>query len=194
MNHQFSPASLAAGMESVGVRIDGVDLSYGSHRVLKDIHLDIKPGEFFAFLGPSGCGKTTLLRLIAGFNTSQRGQVTIGGRDISGLPAHKRNVGMVFQSYALWPHMTVRRNVAFGLEERRVPRAEIERRVDAALDLVGLRHLADRRPSQLSGGQQQRVALARTIVIEPKVLLLDEPLSNLDAKLRVQMRQELLCV
>ncbi|WP_286192072.1 ABC transporter ATP-binding protein [Roseomonas genomospecies 6] len=192
MNHQFSPASLAAGMESVGVRIDGVDLSYGSHRVLKDIHLDIKPGEFFAFLGPSGCGKTTLLRLIAGFNIAQRGQVTIGGRDISGLPAHKRDVGMVFQSYALWPHMTVRRNVAFGLEERRVPRAEIERRVDAALDLVGLRHLADRRPSQLSGGQQQRVALARTIVIEPKVLLLDEPLSNLDAKLRVQMRQELL--
>ncbi|WP_081650218.1 ABC transporter ATP-binding protein [Azospirillum brasilense] len=193
MNHQFSPtqfspAALSAGMESVGVRIDGVDLSYGSHRVLKDIHLDIKPGEFFA----SGCGKTTLLRLIAGFNTAQRGAVTIGGRDISGLPAHKRDVGMVFQSYALWPHMTVRRNVAFGLEERRVPRAEIERRVDAALDLVGLKHLADRRPSQLSGGQQQRVALARTIVIEPKVLLLDEPLSNLDAKLRVQMRQELL--
>ncbi len=192
MNQQFSPASLSIGMESVGVRIDGVDLSYGSHRVLKDIHLDIKPGEFFAFLGPSGCGKTTLLRLIAGFNIAQRGQVTIGGRDISALPPHKRDVGMVFQSYALWPHMTVRRNVAFGLEERRVPRAEIERRVDAALDLVGLKHLADRRPSQLSGGQQQRVALARTIVIEPKVLLLDEPLSNLDAKLRVQMRQELL--
>ena len=192
MNQQFSPASLSIGMESVGVHIDGVDLSYGSHRVLKNIHLDIKPGEFFAFLGPSGCGKTTLLRLIAGFNIAQRGQVTIGGRDISALPPHKRDVGMVFQSYALWPHMTVRRNVAFGLEERRVPRAEIERRVDAALDLVGLKHLADRRPSQLSGGQQQRVALARTIVIEPKVLLLDEPLSNLDAKLRVQMRQELL--
>ncbi|MCG5240641.1 ABC transporter ATP-binding protein [Azospirillum doebereinerae] len=192
MNHQFSPAALAAQIQSVGVDIEGVNLSYGSNHVLKDVNLAIKPGEFFAFLGPSGCGKTTLLRLIAGFNTAQRGEVRIGGRDISVLPPHRRDVGMVFQSYALWPHMTVRRNVAFGLEERRVPRAEIERRVDAALDLVGLRHLADRRPSQLSGGQQQRVALARTIVIEPKVLLLDEPLSNLDAKLRVQMRQELL--
>ncbi|MDR6772337.1 ABC transporter ATP-binding protein [Azospirillum sp. BE72] len=192
MNHQFSPAALAAQIESVGVDIEGVNLSYGTNHVLKDVNLAIKPGEFFAFLGPSGCGKTTLLRLIAGFNTAQRGEVRIGGRDISALPPHRRDVGMVFQSYALWPHMTVRRNVAFGLEERRVPRAEIERRVDAALDLVGLKHLADRRPSQLSGGQQQRVALARTIVIEPKVLLLDEPLSNLDAKLRVQMRQELL--
>ncbi|CAO3437136.1 ABC transporter ATP-binding protein [Azospirillum endophyticum] len=192
MNHQFSPAALAPRIESVGVDIEGVNLSYGSNHVLKDVDLAIRPGEFFAFLGPSGCGKTTLLRLIAGFNTAQRGEVRIGGRDISTLPPHRRDVGMVFQSYALWPHMTVRRNVAFGLEERRVPRAEIERRVDAALDLVGLKHLADRRPSQLSGGQQQRVALARTVVIEPKILLLDEPLSNLDAKLRVQMRQELL--
>ncbi|MBP2232731.1 iron(III) transport system ATP-binding protein [Azospirillum agricola] len=197
MNHQFSDqrfssAALAAQIQSVGVDIEGVNLSYGSNHVLKDVNLAIKPGEFFAFLGPSGCGKTTLLRLIAGFNTAQRGEVRISGRDISTLPPHRRDVGMVFQSYALWPHMTVRRNVAFGLEERRVPRAEIERRVDAALDLVGLRHLADRRPSQLSGGQQQRVALARTVVIEPKILLLDEPLSNLDAKLRVQMRQELL--
>ncbi|PWC96997.1 ABC transporter ATP-binding protein [Azospirillum sp. TSO5] len=192
MNHQFSPAALVPRIESVGVDIEGVNLSYGSNHVLKDVNLAIRPGEFFAFLGPSGCGKTTLLRLIAGFNTAQGGEVRIGGRDISTLPPHRRDVGMVFQSYALWPHMTVRRNVAFGLEERRVPRAEIERRVDAALDLVGLKHLADRRPSQLSGGQQQRVALARTVVIEPKILLLDEPLSNLDAKLRVQMRQELL--
>ena len=191
MNQQFSPASLSAGMESVGVHIDGVDLSYGSHRVLKNIHLDIKPGEFFAFLGPSGCGKTTLLRLIAGFNMAQRGQVTIGGRDISALPPHKRDVGMVFQSYALWPHMTVRRNVAFGLEERRVARAEIERRVDAALDLVGLKHLADRRPSQLSGGQRQRVAIGRAIVREPSAFLFDEPLSNLDAALRGTMRLEI---
>jgi len=192
MNHRVSPTALAAETRSVGVRIEGVDLSYGSTRVLKDVHLDIRPGEFFAFLGPSGCGKTSLLRLIAGFNTAQKGRVLIGGTDLSDLPPHRRDVGMVFQSYALWPHMSVRRNVAFGLEERRVPRREIERRVDAALDLVGLRSLADRRPSQLSGGQQQRVALARTIVVEPKVLLLDEPLSNLDAKLRVQMRQELL--
>jgi iron(III) transport system ATP-binding protein len=192
MNHQFSPAMLAADIQSVGVRVEDVNLFYGSNHVLKSVNLDIKPGEFFAFLGPSGCGKTTLLRLIAGFNTAQEGRVLVGTQDISALPPHKRNIGMVFQSYALWPHMTVRRNVAFGLEERRVSRAEIEQRVDAALDLVGLKHLGDRRPSQLSGGQQQRVALARTIVIEPKVLLLDEPLSNLDAKLRVQMRQELL--
>jgi iron(III) transport system ATP-binding protein len=176
---------------AVGVRIEGVNLSYGRHHVLKDIDLDIRPGEFFAFLGPSGCGKTTLLRLIAGFNSAESGRVLIGGRDISGLPPWKRNVGMVFQSYALWPHMSVRRNVAFGLEERRLPRAEIGRRVEAALDLVGLAALAERKPSQLSGGQQQRVALARTIAIEPKVLLLDEPLSNLDAKLRVQVRREL---
>ncbi|MGQ9369169.1 ABC transporter ATP-binding protein [Azospirillum sp. ST 5-10] len=193
MTHQFAPSALA-GDRSVAVRIEDVDLYYGSNHVLKSVNLSIQPGEFFAFLGPSGCGKTTLLRLIAGFNAAQRGRVMVGDQDVAPLPPHRRDVGMVFQSYALWPHMTVRRNVAFGLEERRVPRAEAERRVDAALELVGLRHLADRRPSQLSGGQQQRVALARTIVVQPKVLLLDEPLSNLDAKLRVQMRQELLAL
>jgi iron(III) transport system ATP-binding protein len=182
-------ASLAA--PAVPVEIEGVNLSYGSNHVLKDVNLSIRPGEFFAFLGPSGCGKTTLLRLIAGFNQADTGRVLIGGKEISGLPPWKRDVGMVFQSYALWPHMSVRRNVAFGLEERRLPRAEIERRVALALDLVGLGHLADRRPSQLSGGQQQRVAVARTVAVEPKVLLLDEPLSNLDAKMRVQVRREL---
>ncbi|MDX9862352.1 MAG: ABC transporter ATP-binding protein [Rhodospirillales bacterium] len=176
---------------AVGVTIEGVNLSFGKTHVLKGIDLEIQPGEFFAFLGPSGCGKTTLLRLIAGFEAAQSGRVVIGGVDVAHLPPWRRNVGMVFQSYALWPHMTVRKNVAFGLEERRVPKGEINRRVDAALDLVGLRDYAERRPSQLSGGQQQRVALARTIVIEPQVLLLDEPLSNLDAKLRVQMRREL---
>jgi len=180
-----------ADWAAVGVTIEGVNLSFGKTRVLKGIDLEIEPGEFFAFLGPSGCGKTTLLRLIAGFETAQSGRVIIGGADVAALPPWRRNVGMVFQSYALWPHMTVRKNVAFGLEERRVSRNEINRRVDAALDLVGLRDYAERRPSQLSGGQQQRVALARTIVIEPQVLLLDEPLSNLDAKLRVQMRREL---
>lgn len=185
-------AALAAGVSEVGVKIEGVNLSYGTTHVLKDINLDIKPGEFFAFLGPSGCGKTSLLRLIAGFNTSQSGRVLIGGNDVGRLPPWRREVGMVFQSYALWPHMTIFRNVAFGLEERKVPRAELNERVGQALELVGLSHLADRRPSQLSGGQQQRVALARTIVVRPKVLLLDEPLSNLDAKLRVQMRRELL--
>jgi iron(III) transport system ATP-binding protein len=176
---------------TVGVRIEQVNLSYGDHHVLKSIDLDIRPGEFFAFLGPSGCGKTTLLRLIAGFNRADSGRVLIGGKDISGLPPWKRGVGMVFQSYALWPHMTVARNVAFGLEEKRMPRASIGPRVAAALELVGLTGMGQRRPSQLSGGQQQRVALARTIAVEPKLLLLDEPLSNLDAKLRVQVRREL---
>ena len=178
-------------MSAAGISIEGVDLSYGTNRVLKDVNLEVRPGEFFAFLGPSGCGKTTLLRLIAGFAQADRGRIEVGGRDMGGLPPWKRDVGMVFQSYALWPHMSVRRNVAFGLEERRLPRAEIERRVDAALERVGLSALGERKPSQLSGGQQQRVAVARTIAIEPQVLLLDEPLSNLDAKLRVQVRREL---
>ncbi len=176
---------------TVGVSVEDVNLSYGANHVLKGVNLAIEPGEFFAFLGPSGCGKTTLLRLIAGFNQADSGRVLVGGEDISHLPPWKRDVGMVFQSYALWPHMTVRRNVAFGLEERKVPRAEIEARVTQALDLVGLAALGDRRPSQLSGGQQQRVAVARTVAVQPKVLLLDEPLSNLDARMRVQVRREL---
>lgn len=181
----------ATGAPAVGVKLERINLSFGKTHVLKGIDLEIEPGEFFAFLGPSGCGKTTLLRLIAGFESAQEGYVIIGDQEVSHLPPWRRNLGMVFQNYALWPHMTVRKNVAFGLEERRVPRNEIKERVDLALKLVGLLELAGRRPSQLSGGQQQRVALARTIVIEPKVLLLDEPLSNLDAKLRVQMRREL---
>ena len=181
----------ATDASAVGVKLEGINLSFGKTHVLKGIDLQIEPGEFFAFLGPSGCGKTTLLRLIAGFESAQEGRVIIGDQEVSHLPPWRRNLGMVFQSYALWPHMTVRKNVAFGLEERHVPRNEIKERVDMALDLVGLLDLAKRRPSQLSGGQQQRVALARTIVIEPQVLLLDEPLSNLDAKLRVQMRREL---
>jgi iron(III) transport system ATP-binding protein len=174
-----------------GVTIEHVSFGYGSTPVLDDISLEVARGEFFAFLGPSGSGKTTLLRLIAGFGTPTTGRILIGERDLTRLPPWSRNVGMVFQSYALWPHMTVAKNVAFGLERRKFSRAEIERKVGAALDLVGLRALADRRPAQLSGGQQQRVALARTLVIEPEVLLLDEPLSNLDAKLRVDMRSEL---
>jgi len=178
-------------IQAAGVSIRNINVSYGTNHVLKDVSLEIEPGEFFAFLGPSGCGKTTLLRLIAGFNNADSGAVRIGGSDVAHLPPWKRDVGMVFQSYALWPHMSVARNVAFGLEERRRPRAEIDKRVTAALELVGLAHLAQRWPSQLSGGQQQRVALARTIAIEPKVLLLDEPLSNLDAKMRVQVRREL---
>lgn len=178
-------------LKKVGVSTRNLSLSYGSVPVLKDINLDIQPGEFFALLGPSGSGKSTLLRAIAGFNQHQGGQLLIDGKDLSGTPPHKRNVGMVFQNYALWPHMTVWDNVAFGLVERKLPRPEIKRRVEDALETVGLAQYAKRRPSMLSGGQQQRVALARTIVIEPQVLLLDEPLSNLDKNLRVQMREEL---
>jgi iron(III) transport system ATP-binding protein len=178
-------------MSAVAIDIKGVNLSYGPTHVLKDIDLSIRPGELFAFLGPSGCGKTTLLRLIAGFAQAQTGQVLLDGQDVAALPPWKRDVGMVFQSYALWPHMTVAQNVAFGLEERRKPRAEITAKVAQALELVGLSAYAQRRPAQLSGGQQQRVALARTIAIEPKVLLLDEPLSNLDAKMRVSVRRDL---
>ncbi|WP_112322865.1 ABC transporter ATP-binding protein [Oceanibium sediminis] len=179
-------------MERAGIQIEDVHLSFGDTQVLKGVNLDIKPGEFFAFLGPSGSGKSTLLRAIAGFGPTPQGRIRIGERDVLGLDPWKRNVGMVFQSYALWPHMSVRDNVGFGLKEKKMPTAQIRPKVDAALDLVGLQHLADRMPNQLSGGQQQRIALARTIVVEPEVLLLDEPLSNLDASLRVQMRRELL--
>ncbi len=176
---------------AVAVSIHDLHLAFRDNEVLKGINLEIEPGEFFTFLGPSGSGKSTLLRAIAGFGPEPRGRILIGGEDVAQLPPWRRNVGMVFQSYALWPHMTVRKNVAFGLEEANVPAPEIRRRVDAALDLIGLLDLAERRPSQLSGGQQQRVALARTIVVEPRVLLLDEPLSNLDANLRIQMRREI---
>ncbi|MEW5881100.1 MAG: ABC transporter ATP-binding protein [Pseudomonadota bacterium] len=179
-------------MKKVAVECIHIGLAYGKNQVLKDITLRIEPGEFFALLGPSGSGKSTLLRLIAGFNRHNQGRLLVDGRDITGVPPHERNIGMVFQNYALWPHLTVYDNVAFGLVERRRPRAEIKRRVEEALALVDLADYAQRRPHQLSGGQQQRVALARTIVIEPQVLLLDEPLSNLDKKLREQMRQELL--
>ena len=179
-------------MKKVSVQCRHVRLSYGPTEVLKDVNLDIEPGEFFALLGPSGSGKSTLLRLIAGFNQNQSGEVLIDGVDVSGKAPWERNIGMVFQSYALWPHLTVWDNVAFGLVERKVDKATIKQKVGAALELVGLSAFGQRRPNQLSGGQQQRVALARTIVIEPQVLLLDEPLSNLDKTLRVQMRQELL--
>lgn len=178
--------------ESKGIQIQNLGLRFGDTEVLRGVDLEIEPGEFFAFLGPSGSGKSTLLRAIAGFGPTPSGRIVVGGQDLTRLPPWQRNVGMVFQSYALWPHMTVRKNVAFGLEERRVPQKEIERRVGEALELVGLSTLAERRPNELSGGQQQRIALARTVVVEPRVLLLDEPLSNLDANLRVQMRRDIL--
>jgi iron(III) transport system ATP-binding protein len=173
------------------VTIDHVSFHYRSGPVLDNVSIEVEAGEFFALLGPSGSGKTTLLRLIAGFGTPSSGRILVDGRDVTSLPPWHRNVGMVFQSYALWPHMSVARNVAFGLERRGFARAEIARKVQAALDLVGLGAFAARYPAQLSGGQQQRVALARTLVFEPDVLLLDEPLSNLDARLRVDMRGEL---
>ncbi|ONG51103.1 ABC transporter ATP-binding protein [Pseudoroseomonas deserti] len=178
----------------MSVEVEAVSFGYGATRVLEDVSLSVRQGEFFAFLGPSGSGKTTLLRLIAGFGTPDQGRIVIGGRDMTRTPPWSRNVGLVFQNYALWPHMTVGQNVAFGLERRGVGRAERDRKVRAALDLVGLVHLIDRRPAQLSGGQQQRVAIARTLAIEPEVLLLDEPLSNLDAALRAGVRQELVAL
>ena len=161
---------------------------YGDFVALKGVSLDIKEGEFFTLLGPSGCGKTTLLRMIAGFNSIEGGEFYFGEKLINTVPAHKRDIGMVFQNYAIFPHLTVEENVAYGLKARKVPKGEISARVAEALKLVQIDHLSQRKPSELSGGQQQRVALARAFVIEPSVLLMDEPLSNLDAKLRVQMR------
>ena len=161
---------------------------YGDFTALSNVSLTIEKGEFFTLLGPSGCGKTTLLRMIAGFNSIEGGDFFFGDKRINDVPAHKRDIGMVFQNYAIFPHMTVEENVAYGLKARKTPRAEIDKRVKEALELVQILPLAKRKPSELSGGQQQRVALARAFVIEPSVLLMDEPLSNLDAKLRVQMR------
>ena len=161
---------------------------YGDFTALKGVSLDIREGEFFTLLGPSGCGKTTLLRMIAGFNSIEGGDFYFGEKRINDVPAHKRDIGMVFQNYAIFPHLTVEENVAYGLKARKLPKAEIAPRVRDALELVQISHLAKRKPNELSGGQQQRVALARAFVIEPSVLLMDEPLSNLDAKLRVQMR------
>ena len=161
---------------------------YGDNVIIPDLSLDIREGEFFTLLGPSGCGKTTLLRMIAGFNSIEGGDFFFGEKRINDLDPAKRNIGMVFQNYAIFPHLTVRENVAYGLKARKMPAKEIKPKVDEALELVQISHLADRKPNELSGGQQQRVALARAFVIEPSVLLMDEPLSNLDAKLRVQMR------
>ena len=161
---------------------------YGDFTALHGVSLDIREGEFLTLLGPSGCGKTTLLRMIAGFNSIEGGDFYFGEKRINDLAAHKRDIGMVFQNYAIFPHLTVEENVAYGLKARKAPKAEMDKRVSDALELVQISHLAKRKPSELSGGQQQRVALARAFVIEPSVLLMDEPLSNLDAKLRVQMR------
>jgi len=173
---------------SVAISIRGAVKRFGGVTVIPGISAEIEDGEFFTLLGPSGCGKTTLLRMIAGFNSIEGGTVSFNGNVVNDLDPGKRNIGMVFQNYAVFPHMSVAKNIAFGLENRRVPKDEIARRVDEIMRVVQIEAFRDRLPSQLSGGQQQRVALARAIVINPDVLLMDEPLSNLDAKLRVEMR------
>jgi len=176
---------------AVEVRLEGLSRHYGPVVALDHLDLTLEPGELIALLGPSGCGKTTTLRLLAGLEDADTGRVVVGGRDITGLSAAKRDMGMVFQAYSLFPHMTVRQNVAFGLRLRKVSPAQRDKRALEMLDLVGLSVQADRYPHQLSGGQQQRVALARALAIEPQVLLLDEPLSALDAKVRAQLRDEI---
>ncbi|CAN1570174.1 PotA ABC-type spermidine/putrescine transport systems, ATPase components [Rhabdaerophilaceae bacterium] len=164
---------------------------YGDLKAVDDVSLAVEDGEFLVLLGPSGCGKTTTLRIIAGFVEPSSGSVSLGGSDVTTLPPWKRNAGLVFQSYALFPHLTVNQNVAFGLEMRKVPKADMPAKISEALRLVRLEHLGERLPRQLSGGQQQRVALARALVFRPDILLLDEPLSNLDAKLRQDVRVEI---
>ncbi len=173
------------------IAIEGVSRAFGSVRAVREVSLLIGEGEFFTLLGPSGCGKTTLLRMIAGFAELDAGSISFGARRIDRLPPHRRNTGMVFQNYAIFPNLDVAGNVAYGLKARRVAGAEIARRVEEALRLVHLEGMDGRWPHQLSGGQLQRVAIARALVIEPEVLLLDEPLSNLDAQLRVEMRGEI---
>jgi putative spermidine/putrescine transport system ATP-binding protein len=176
-----------------GATVELVDVvkDYGSSRALTGVNLTMAPGEFVALLGPSGCGKTTVLRSLSGLEQITSGRIRIDGEDVANVPVNKRDIGMVFQSYSLFPHMTVMQNVVFGLEMRKVAAADRRRRAEEALDMVGLGHLGSRYAHQLSGGQQQRVALARALVTRPRVLLLDEPLSALDAKVRVQLRDEI---
>lgn len=171
--------------------IEKITAHYGKTRVLEDLSLNVGDGELVSLLGASGCGKTTTLRLVAGFMQPTSGSIRLGDKDLTRLPAHGRDIGLVFQSYALFPHLSVKQNVAFGLKQRKLPGAEQDRRSKEMLERVGLAHLADRLPAELSGGQKQRVALARALVIEPPLLMFDEPLSNLDAKLRVDMRVEI---
>ncbi|BEU87352.1 ABC transporter ATP-binding protein [Selenomonas sp. TAMA-11512] len=173
---------------SYAVHIKEVVKRYGDFHAVNHITLSIENGEFFTLLGPSGCGKTTLLRMIAGFNSIDGGTISFNDRVVNDIPANYRNIGMVFQNYAVFPHMSVAENVAYGLKARKVKGEELKRRVREGLSIMRIENLAERMPSQLSGGQQQRVALARAIVIEPDVMLMDEPLSNLDAKLRLEMR------
>ena len=173
------------------LRIEGLTKVYGSAAAVEDVNLDVRQGEMLVLLGPSGCGKTTTLRLVAGFVAATRGRILVEGKDYVSLPPYQREMGMVFQSYALFPHLTVAQNVTFGLRMRKLSKAEISSRLEETLEMVKLTTMADRYPRQLSGGQQQRVALARALAIRPKVLLLDEPLSNLDANLRQSVAREI---
>ena len=173
------------------VRTEGLTVLYGQVRALDGVSFTAESGGLFFLLGPSGCGKTTLLRAVAGFVAPVRGEVYFGGRPMRDVPPQKRNIGMVFQSFALWPHMNAAENVAYGLEVRKVPAEERKKRVREALEAVGMAGFEERKPGELSGGEQQRVALARALVVRPEVVLLDEPLSNLDARLRLEMRQEI---
>ncbi len=173
---------------SVSADFNNVIKKYGNTAVIENLNLQIKKGEFFTLLGPSGCGKTTLLRMVAGFNSIEGGEILIADKPINATPAHKRNMGMVFQNYAIFPHLSVFNNVAYGLKARNFDKKIIEEKVTKALQTMQIEHLRDRVPKNMSGGQQQRVALARAIIIEPTMLLMDEPLSNLDAKLRIDMR------
>ena len=173
------------------VKIKNVTKSFNNYKAVNNVNIDIKAGEFFTLLGPSGCGKTTLLRTIAGFYIQDAGEIYFNDQNIANIPAYKRNIGMVFQNYAIFPHMTVGENVGYGLKARDVKGEELHKRIVEALEMVELSELIDRRPANMSGGQQQRVALARAIVIKPGILLMDEPLSNLDAKLRLKMRNDI---
>src|SRR5580700_2955669 len=192
----MSRSDLAAPADRAGasIRLTGVSRRWGNVTALDRIALDIAPGSFTVLLGPSGCGKSTCLRIVAGLETATEGRVEIGGRDVTNLPPAARGVAMVFQSYALFPHLTVAENILFGLKARRVAPAERARRLDRAVEMLGIGRLLERRPAQLSGGQQQRVALGRAIVAEAPVCLMDEPLSNLDAQLRAEMRREILAL
>ncbi len=174
-----------------GLRLEQVSKALGGRTIVSGLDLDVRAGELTCLLGPSGCGKTTTLRMIGGFLRQDDGRVLIDGQDVGGLPPERRPTAMVFQNYALWPHMTVFKNVSFGLRLRKLPKQEIQERVERVLELVGLTHHLHSYPARISGGEQQRVALARALVLEPKVLLLDEPLSNLDAKLRVRVREDI---
>lgn len=178
-------------MSETFLSIQGVRKAFGQTTVVKDFNLDVKRGEFVSFLGPSGCGKTTMLRMVAGFEEPTSGRILIGGKDVTNLKPNQRNIGMVFQAYALFPNLTVAQNIAFGLKVAGAPKAEISQRVEEMLGIIKLQEFGSRYPYQLSGGQQQRVALARALAPKPKILLLDEPLSALDAKVRVSLREEI---